>query len=94
MTTALYGVATSVYGSGMQITDKFDTFHEAQKFAGRFLPGAGVVCQFSDGRWRSVAPVTAFLECPTTRVIGMDSGDLCADCGHAYGKHTVTQVRA
>lgn len=51
-----YGVATMTYGQGMRIGVKFDTREEADEFAAGFLPGYAVICKFSDGRWREVAP--------------------------------------
>lgn len=48
----IYGVSTELPGQGMRITDKFDSLAEANSFADLFRPFSGVVCTFSDGRWR------------------------------------------
>lgn len=54
MTAGKYGVATNRYGTGMMVTDKFDTLDEAEAFAAQYLPGGAVVCTLSDGRWRAI----------------------------------------
>ena len=89
----MYGVATSVYGYGMEITQQFDTVEAAQEFAGQYVAGSAVLCKFSDGRWRSVAPIAPIRFCPSQYRVDPGTGELCVKCGKSNSVHTVHLLR-